>query len=169
MPATGMEIAFLPPKYDGDLDDVRSLIKDVCGALEKANVHFLVASPKSGVWPVDVATDLAVAIEQIPEFVRFLQDLEGKFFELDFYEQGIQRRIEFRRVGQMYEVVCSSYGGSPLLEKSISEVAAWRGMIFEFWGKFIRAVEKVAPLAVQHPWWKEWAGDLTNPQSGPLG
>ena len=42
-------------------------------------------------WPVDVRTDLSVVIEQIPGVLGQLR--LGLGCSLDFYEQGIERRI----------------------------------------------------------------------------
>jgi len=156
LPTGRMDNSFRLPRYDDALDDVRSLIKDVCVALAKSNAQFIVVSPESGAWPVDVATDLPVVIEQMPKFLGFLYDPNREAFELDFYEQGIQRRIEFQRVGQTVEVGCFSSGDLPLTERSNCDVAAWQTMIVEFWEKFCRAAAMVAPCAVQHPWWKEY-------------
>jgi hypothetical protein len=160
IPADRIENPFRPPRYDAALDDVRSLIKDICVALAKANAQFIVVSPESGAWPVDVATDFPVVIEQIPKFLKFLHHPGPEAFELDFYEQGIQRRIEIQSIGQTLEVVCFSYGDSPMIERSICDVAVWQSMIGKFWKEFSRAAAMVAPLALQHPWWKEWIADL---------
>jgi hypothetical protein len=160
LPVERISNTFCLPKYDDALDDVRSLLKDLCVAIAKSNAQFIVDSPETGTWPVDVATDLAVVIEQIPEFLRFLHSPSREAFELDFYEQGIERRIEFRRIGLTFEVVCFSCGGSPMTERSICEVAAWQSMIEIFWEDFCQAAAMVAPLAVQHPWWKEWVADI---------
>ena len=92
----------------------------------------------------------------MPSLLRFLEPKVLEAFELDFYEQGIRRRIELYRIGQTLEVNCVSYGDSPLTEKSICEVASWGRMMSEFWEKFCSAVSAVAPQAIQHRWSKEW-------------
>src|SRR5471032_2614651 len=86
----------LPGKnYDPELDDIRSILIDVCEALSNY-VQFNVSGFGQDNWPVDVATDLAVFLEQLPYFMIAIS--AGENFELQFYEQGI--RSEERRVGK---------------------------------------------------------------------
>lgn len=142
--------------YDEATDDVRSLLKDVCVVLKSRGAQFIVSSPEAGDWPVDVETDLPIAMEQIPKLLRFLKNDGLETFELDLYEQGIQRRIELRILGHMLEVTSFCYGDSPATERSTCEVGSWRQMISGFLNKFCAAVTDSVPAAAEHPWWKQW-------------
>ncbi len=157
LPAKGPPIDFTLPDYDQALEDWRSLLRDICVVLQKLGARFIVVSPEAGPWPVDVTTDLPVALEQMPELLSFLNNPISKAFEFDFYEQGIQRRIELRKFGDKLEVACRAYSQSPMIEKSTCAVAYWRSMISEFLQKFSTTVVKIAPQVSAHPWWKEWS------------
>lgn len=51
---------------------------------------------------MDASTDLPVVLEQLPEPSAAITNDE-RAGALDFYEQGIQRRLEFRRRRQLIE------------------------------------------------------------------
>lgn len=72
--------------YDPELDDVRSILADVCELASDAG-RFIVAGFGQDRWAVDVSTDLLVLMEQLPE--AFIAMESGAPFAIDFYEQGI--------------------------------------------------------------------------------
>lgn len=94
--------------YDPEFDDVRSILMDVCDVLE-GNAVFSVSGFRQDVWPVDVRTDLAVFIEQLPEILAALES--GRAAVLDFYEQGVERTIGFTPLGSDYLLSCVSPAG----------------------------------------------------------
>lgn len=156
IPTNRWLMTFSPPPYDEGLDDVRSLLRDLCAAFARENAQFVLSSPEAGAWPVDVAEDLPVIIEQVPKLLHFLQDPASDAFELDVYTQGIALRIDLRKAAETIEAVCLPFGEGHRVERSISTVTAWQEMVLVFWDKFYRATEERAPLTVQHPWWKQW-------------
>lgn len=57
----------LPLQYEDGVDDVRSILCDVCDALAgSSSADFIVSGFGQERWPVDVRTDLAVFLEQLP-------------------------------------------------------------------------------------------------------
>ena len=162
LPIEKVDYKFHLRQYDDNLDDVRSILHDVCEILVKFNAQFIVVAPESGAWPVDVLTDLPVVIEQIPDFLRFLRKPNSEIFVLDFYEQGLERQIEVRQSNGILDIVCSHYGGSTKIEKSTGEVSTWYHMMLNFWKKFCGAVDVVASLAAKHRYWNEWTSNLGN-------
>jgi len=52
-------------KYHPELDDVRSILNDVCDWLQP-HARFTVSGFGQAQWPVDVRTDLCVLLEQLP-------------------------------------------------------------------------------------------------------
>lgn len=79
-------------EYDDELDDVRSVLRDICLSLHQAGgvaFHVTAGSPIA----VSVRRDLCVAMEQ---FVDVLQGLNKRIAtRLDLYEQGVEERLIF--------------------------------------------------------------------------
>jgi len=142
--------------YDLELDNVISILSDVCEFAQSKRGVFRVGGFGQAQWPVDVRTDLCVVLEQLPEVLAAVKS--GKPTVLDFYEQGIQRRITFTPAAANYEMTCTAFSRywepSPATER-IGRVALGRmlsGVLDEFMG-FMRCV---APALEQHPWIRIW-------------
>jgi hypothetical protein len=89
-------------------DDVLSALDTLCRALQESRcVEFVVDGFGQEGWPVDVRTDLLTVLEQLPAIAMAVRS-EAKEFELDFFEQGIVRRLTFVRNGQEITVTCVS-------------------------------------------------------------
>ena len=93
IPTTLMRTETSQLQYDAELDDVGSVLRDICQALETAGVGFLARVCSNVDWPVTVRTDLLVVIEQIRDTLSDLK--QGQIGRLDFYEQGVERTISF--------------------------------------------------------------------------
>ncbi|AJQ96672.1 hypothetical Protein YC6258_04640 [Gynuella sunshinyii YC6258] len=79
-------------KYDPDLDDINSLLMRICEYMDDhGECDFEFGGFGQQSWPVDVRTDLPVFLEQLPIVLSLLSQHEN--FEIDFYEQGIERTI----------------------------------------------------------------------------
>ncbi len=88
--------------------DLLSVLEVICDELEECGcVRFLVGGFGQEAWPVDVRTDLLTVVEQLPQVVDALTK-EAAQFELDFYEQGLQRRLNFERTGADTTITCTS-------------------------------------------------------------
>ena len=94
--------------YDEALDDGRSVIADICETFADTNkIQFIVSGFGSNQWPVDCRFDLPVIIEQLPEIRRKI--LKEDFnFVLDFYEQGIERAVSFKKENDNVVLECTS-------------------------------------------------------------
>jgi hypothetical protein len=83
-------------EYDAELDDGSSVIADICEVFENTdNIRFIVSGFCNDPWPVDCRVDLPVIIEQLPDILRKMNEDDFNFI-LDFYEQGIEREINFK-------------------------------------------------------------------------
>ena len=85
-------VCFLPREYDPELDDIRSILADLCRSAGPETV-FTVSGFGQECWPVDVEVDLLVCMEQLPRLIKMLS--QGLRHELDFYEQGLERLLSF--------------------------------------------------------------------------
>lgn len=78
-----------------DFDSETGVLGEICTSLENNKcVEFSVGGFGQDPWPLSVAVDLCVVIEQLPIAYRRIIDGENSF-ELDFYEQGIERTLLF--------------------------------------------------------------------------
>ena len=100
------EDEFLIP--DIELDDVVAILMSICEVFESSQiVTFIVSGFGQTKWPVDCRTDLATIIEQVPEILEKIR--EGEYaFQLDFYEQGIERQLVFEEDNNLVKVTCIS-------------------------------------------------------------
>ncbi|MBM6388010.1 MAG: hypothetical protein JSY10_29370 [Paenibacillus sp.] len=91
-----------------ELDDVVAILISICEVFELSGVmSFVVSGFGQEKWPVDCRTDLATIIEQIPDILEKVS--KGIFsFQLDFYEQGVERLLVFEEEGGLVRVTCIS-------------------------------------------------------------
>jgi hypothetical protein len=145
------------PSYDAALHDFRSVLADLCRTLERQAV-FVVSGFGQDRWPVNVDTDLAVVLEQLPAVVRAIR--LNRPAVLDFYEQGIERTISIDPVGDAYRLTCASYTSwqpNPAVEIMGSE--ALIRMLGAILGEFERAIRNIAPALAEHVWLRSWLQD----------
>ncbi|WP_438024154.1 hypothetical protein [Sorangium sp. So ce233] len=162
-------------QYDPELDDLGSVLRDICETLEAAGVGFLVRVCSEAYWPVTVRTDLLVVVEQLGVVLASLaQDQVGK---LDFYEQGIERVVSLVPKDGSLLVQCSD-----LVVKATSRTESVlvprEAVIKELIGLadgFLRVSRACCEQLASHPWFVEWATDLQRqvdelrqPKGGPI-
>ena len=143
-----------PQDYNPELDDIRSILSDVCD-LAAPHGRFVVSGFGQDPWPVDVKTDLVVLLEQLPG--ALLAVSSGAAFEVDFYEQGIERKIDFSPLGDGYVVSCCSYGNwqpAPSVE-NIDRTSLTR-MLTAVRDEFLQFMRSSYPNLALHPWVRSW-------------
>ncbi|MFG2112297.1 hypothetical protein ACGFRB_06615 [Streptomyces sp. NPDC048718] len=88
-------------------DDDETLVMEACGALSDAGGStFHMGGFGSGEWPVDVAYDLSVFMEQLPTLLAGMRN--RREVEVDLYSQGIERTLTFRPSGDLVVIHCES-------------------------------------------------------------
>ncbi|AFZ10680.1 hypothetical protein Osc7112_6546 (plasmid) [Oscillatoria nigro-viridis PCC 7112] len=96
------------PDYDYQYDNVVSAIMDLCDVLEETNIfQFQVSGFGQERWPVDVRTDLSTILEQIPQILHSIACANYPF-QLDFYEQGVERQLNFEEADTCIKISCYS-------------------------------------------------------------
>lgn len=148
----------LPVRYTQELDDVCSIIMDICEALaDTSSAEFIVSGFGQERWPVDVRVDLSVFLEQLPNAVAAVGS--GASFSLDFYEQGIERVVHFEPDGDRYAGRCESqteWKPAPAIEM-IDRLVLMR-MLSDVREELMRFLSRNAPNTAGHPWMRDWAG-----------
>lgn len=129
-----------------------------CRALAATGgVSFLVGGFGEDRWPVDVETDLAVALEQLPGVLAGLRK-EGEPFQLNFYEQGIERYLTGRREGDevSFECMSMSLGWTADPSVEIVRLAEAESLFRELRDRYSAAVEQVCPWLARVPAFERW-------------
>lgn len=145
--------------YNEEEDDVTTLISDICETLDKSGkVYFRVSGFGQDLWRVDVRTDLPVLLEQLPEAIDAATNEIGSSFTLDFYEQGIERRLVFTPDGDEFVVRCESdTDWQPDPEEEKIKATRVRKMLLAIRDRFLTVARTAAPEIYKHEWLHDWA------------
>lgn len=154
----------------GDGMSPQDMLVQVLGAQCRAlavtgRVSFYVAGFGEDPWPVDVQTDLAVVIEQLPDVLSALRRGD-EVFCLNFYEQGIERYLTGTKRGEVVTIECMSLSLRWMPEPA-SEVMKWgdvEGMLCELRDVYTATVESICPWLAEEPAFKRWKREV---QGGP--
>ncbi|MGB3401140.1 MAG: hypothetical protein WBA77_00455 [Microcoleaceae cyanobacterium] len=134
------------PNYDDQYDDATSVIIDLCDILEEEEiVCFRVKGFGQNNWPVDVATDLSSILEQLPEVIDSIHK-ENYPCHLDFYEQGIERKLVFEKSDKLVKITCysrTSWIPSPTFILENKEYIL--SMFIKLKSSFVEVANKVCP------------------------
>ena len=149
------QLPSLPLEYDEELDDVGSILHDLCAALEQTqSAVFSVSGFGQEEWPVDVGFDFCTFLEQLPKALACAR--AGEAFEIALYEQGMQRSIRFESTGSDYVARCTSATAwQPVPETERLNRFELVGMLSRAFSEVITFVSRIPSLAA-HPWVREW-------------
>ncbi|SMC28087.1 hypothetical protein SAMN02745857_03110 [Andreprevotia lacus DSM 23236] len=140
--------------YDPDLDDIRSMLVDVCRTIGTQG-DFLVSGFGEARWPLDVPTDLPVFLEQLPAVLSAVR--QGTGAGLDFYEQGIERTISFTPMGKLYLATCTSWTAWQAAPASMTIARAdLEQMLQNASDAFMHALQHMTPALARHAWVRQW-------------
>jgi hypothetical protein len=152
--SVSVEIVNDQPEYDDELDDIRSLLGSICESMaEDPGIKFVVTF-KDELWPTDVETDLLTLLEQLPEVRKRLETP----FDLDFYEQGLERTLHFTPLGDNLLVRCDSSHPTWKAPKHPAQIlrADFRASISEVVVRFSDVAATIRPALVKHRWFIAW-------------
>ena len=150
--------------YDTELDDETSIIFDICNFFEETGeIKFIVSGFGDSEWGVDCKFDLPGIIEILPELISKLNQKKYDF-NLNFYEQGVEREVIFRESKGSIIVSCLSQTKWKLLpsnyemtKESVEKIV--RGL----YNTFILYSEKLCPRLIKNPLLLDWMKvDLEN-------
>lgn len=145
-------------KYDSELDDGRSVILDICEILaDTKKIVFSVSGFGDEKWPVDCRFDLPGIIEQLPEIIGKINNKDFNF-DLDFYEQGIEREIEFNFSGEnVVTLECRSRNEwSPEPEKIEMHKDSVAKIFSDIYQNFLLFGSVLCNDLVNHQLFREW-------------
>jgi hypothetical protein len=147
-------------EYDDELDDVRSILRDVCSSLQQVGgvvFNVIAGSPI----PVSVRRDLCIVMEQLADVLDGLHSRVET--SLDFYGQGIEERL----------VVITQSDREVLVERrplvgpsriDAIPLCIKRGVLLDMLAElatgFLTCARARCPIRTQHPWFTSWAAQL---------
>lgn len=151
----GHELSQMDPEFD----DYRSILSEVCRQLEETGaISFVVQGFGEMKWRVDVATDLVVILEQLPALFSWASEPEpGSVFNLDFYEQGVERRLvlspseENIRV-EGIPVNTGKNRWNPEINTEMIPKITLKIQITKLTTTFLKVAEEICPTSANHPW-----------------
>jgi hypothetical protein len=154
VPRSRHKLTELHPEFD----DYRTILGQICRLLAKTGmVEFHVQGFGEERWRVDVATDLMVILEQLPGLFIWVSKTQSSRHPLDFYEQGVERRLVFSSWGSQVRV-----DGEPLRaghaawQPSVSTETidrfALQSQIQVLVTTFLDLSHSICPASVRHPW-----------------
>jgi hypothetical protein len=143
-------------------DELVHVLGAQCRALAlTGQIRFHVEGFGQDPWPVDVETDLAVLLEQLPETVAKLRE-GAKSFHLNFYEQGIERYLVGTRHGENVTLECTSLSlhWSPEPSFEVLQVVEVQKMLSELRDVYVALVERICPWLTHTPAFKRWKREV---------
>lgn len=145
------------------IDDMVSMLIYACDKLENLHTYrFMVSGFGQHDWPTDLSVDLATILEQLPLVNQNIRISHGEC-SLDFYEQGIERKIQFTWPGGAegkIQLYCSSRTDwKPDPESVEMYVDELRIMLAELQNDFCTACKECMPKLVETEYFKAYCSN----------
>lgn len=144
-------------QFDDSADDVSGLLAWLCIYFANQNSNnFVISGFGQDAWPVDVRTELAIFLEQLPNSIDAVNNQDSQF-EISFYEQGFERTLNFELKREKYLVSCTSFDQwqpDPAVETIDGELLM--GMFIQIGEEVLKGCEQVDPSLLNHPLMREW-------------
>ncbi|RKZ58718.1 MAG: hypothetical protein DRR08_15720 [Candidatus Parabeggiatoa sp. nov. 2] len=138
-----------------NFETTESMIMSICSVLDELDCcSFNVCGFGDTQWPVDVCTDMSVFLEQLNPALKAIYNADD--FELDFYEQGIERRVSFSFDSGCYHICCVSGTNWEPLSESDMDIEAIKSQLVKVKAVFVALSQQVFPVLSQHSLFARW-------------
>lgn len=139
-----------------ELDGPIAILIAICEVFEiSESIVFLVSGFGQEQWPVDCRTDLATVIEQIPFILKKISKKDFSF-QLDFYEQGIERLLIFEEENHQVRVNCVSHTNWTPDEAIYIGKDKLLMMLEHFYYHFLKYSQILCPNLANHILLNDW-------------
>ena len=146
--------------YDEELDDIGSILSDVCELVCRTpGAAFVVSGFGDDAWPTSADRELCLLLEQLPAIARALRERTNAF-ELSFFEQGCYRILTFEARGDLLAVTCASGDAwQPPRDEVLMPAHELQSMLAEVLATFLSFAAATCPAVVAHPRFEQWQRD----------
>jgi hypothetical protein len=144
-----------------DFETTQEMIMFICEAFDDIGCcSFIVKGFGDEWWPVDVFTDLAVLVEQLNLALQSIKNF--KSFVLDFYEQGLERKVNFEYRDGIYKINCISLTDWEPTAEGDLESAHVELELSKFKERFVELAEKKLPQLSELEMFQSWRVSESN-------
>ena len=143
-------------KYDPDLDNIISILREVMEKLE-GQCDLIVSGFGEERWNTWPCLDAEIVLEQLPDILSAIAD--GRDFNLDFYEQHLQRFIAFQAAGDVYIGKMRSLREAQTFPLERLKRYDLITMLHNIRDVFVQFCQKRQLSIVSHPWFHQWLRD----------
>lgn len=148
-------------EFDPELKDIITILDEICDRLSDTDkIDFIIKGFGEERWPVDIWCDLPVLLEQLPEAFENLK--KSKYnFEIDFYEQGVQRKLIINGDINLASIKCKSET-EWIPEPEIIEIEKTKlsRMLKKVFDDFLMISNKVCPALCNEEVFVEWEKNI---------
>lgn len=139
-----------------ELDGPIAILIAICEVFEiSESIVFLVSGFGQEQWPVDCRTDLLTVIEQVPFILKKISKQDFSF-QLDFYEQGIERLLIFEEENHQVRVNCVSRTNWTPDDAIYTEKDKVLMMFEHFYYRFLEYSQILCPNLADHILLNDW-------------
>lgn len=141
---------------DSEGYDFDSLIVDICNIFyDSEKIYFKIGGFGETDWGADCKTDLPCVLEQMDVILQGIKNKEK--FEIDFYEQGMERTLEFLFDERNVSIKCSCYINwipqPPIVFMSYDAVYK---LFIKLYNNFLECINMIIPKIQEIKLFKDW-------------
>ncbi|HZS46968.1 MAG TPA: hypothetical protein VFC63_17975 [Blastocatellia bacterium] len=146
-------------EYEVEGDDFNEMLAITCLKLANSEQFtFEVKGFGQDPWPVDVRLDMATFLEQITEVLTWLDSGGHEDTELDFYEQGIERKLIFHSEEEKIKINCESRTNwTPSPSEEWLDKATLNSLFSLFLKRFIESVQEFCQDIAETSIFRDWS------------
>ena len=140
--------------------DYDCILLDICNMLYEAKQVIFKIEGFGEKWNiVDCKADLPCILEQMDTILEVI--LKKGDFEIDFYEQGLERLLKFSFKRETVCITCTSYVNMPPISVIEMEYESVKHLFWKLYDDFLMCIERLLPRVMKNTLFNEWR-DLCN-------
>jgi len=140
--------------------DYDCILLDICNMLYEAKQVIFKIEGFGEKWNiVDCKADLPCILEQMDTILEGI--LKKGDFEIDFYEQGLERLLKFSFKRETVCITCTSYVNMPPISVIEMEYESVKHLFWKLYDDFLMCIERLLPRVMKNTLFNEWR-DLCN-------
>lgn len=133
-----------------------SMLMDICNIFYDSKMVIFKIEGFGETWSIaDCRSELPCILEQMQYIFEHLRQKEP--FEIDFYEQGLERVLHFSFSNETVNIKCTSYSNNiPPISDIVMKYDAVKGLFYSVYHNFITCIEKLLPNVIKNSIFIDW-------------